>query len=123
MIAREIDLAGGNQKAAVNQVNEPVSKISGKVWTEVGASVFSQTAGDEDLWIPVSHGELDVGIGLVVAKKDIEARFALLDEIVFKRQRFVLVRDGDVIHVDGFAHQGARLRVGLGGLKEVGTDP
>jgi hypothetical protein len=34
----------------------------------------------------------------------------------------VLVGDGDVVDVDGLAHQGAGLGVGLVGLEEVGAD-
>ena len=66
--------------------------------------------------------ELDVGIGFVVTEKDVEARFALLDEVVFECERFVLVGDKDVVDVDGLAHEGARLGVGLGGLKKIGAN-
>jgi hypothetical protein len=34
----------------------------------------------------------------------------------------VLVGDGDVVHVDGLAHQRAGLRVHLVGFEEVGAD-
>ena len=64
--------------------------------------------------IAVGEGELDVGIGLVVAQQDVEARLALLDEVVFERQRLMLVVDQDVLDVDGFAHERAGLGVGLG---------
>ena len=118
MVAGEIHLADGNQKAAVDQVDEAVGQIAGKVRAEVGAAILAQAAGDEDLGIAVAERELDVGIGLVVAQKDVEARLALLDEVVFKRERFVLVGDGDVVDVDGLAHERAGLGVGLGGFRK-----
>ena len=60
--------------------------------------------------IAVVHRQLDVRIGLVVAQQDVEARLALLDQVVFKRQRLVLVGDRDVLDVDRLAHQRAGLR-------------
>jgi len=47
---------------------------------------------------------------------------ALLDEIVFKREGFVFVGDEDVFEVDGFAHEGAGLNVGLGCFEQVRAD-
>ena len=67
----------------------------------------------------VGESELDVGIGLVVAQQDVEARLALLDEVVFECEGFVLVGDGDVFEVDGLAHERAGFGVGLRGREEV----
>ena len=80
-------------------------------------------AGDEDLGVAIADGELDVGIGFVVAEKDVKAGLALLDEIVFKRERFAFVVDDDVVEVDGLAHEGAGFAVvGLIGNQEIGAD-
>ena len=68
------------------------------------------------------QGELDVGVGLVVAEEDVEAGLALLDEIVLKREGFVLVGDGDVFNVNGFAHERAGLGVRLRGREEVAAN-
>ncbi len=68
------------------------------------------------------QGELDVGVGLVVAQQDVEAGLALLDEVVFEGEGFALVGDGDVFEVDGLAHERAGLGVGLVGGEEVGAD-
>jgi hypothetical protein len=72
--------------------------------------------------VAVGEGELDVGVGLVVAQQDVEARIALLDEVVFQSQRFVLVGDEDVVEIDGLAHERAGFGVGLRGFKKIGAD-
>ena len=122
VVAREVDLATGDEEAAVDEVDQAVREVAGKVGAEVGAAVLAQAAGDEDFGIAVGERELDVGVGLVVAQQDVEARLALLDEVVFEREGFVLVGDGDVVHVDGLAHQRAGLGVGLRRFEEVGAN-
>ena len=120
MVAVEIDLAAWDEKAAVDEVDQAMGEIAGEVWAEVGSAVFLQTARDEDLGIAVVHRELDVGVGLVVAQQDVEARLALLDQVVFKRQRFAFVIDRDVVDVDRLAHQRAGLAiVDLVSLEEI----
>jgi len=119
MGAREIDFATGNEKAAVDEFDDAVREIAGEVRSIVGGAVFAEAARDEDLGEAIGQGELDVGIGFVVAEKDVEARLSLLDEVVFKCERFVLVGDKDVVDVDGLAHEGARLGVGLGSFKKI----
>ncbi len=66
--------------------------------------------------------KLDVRIGLVVAQQDIEARLALLDEVVFEGQSLAFVVDEDVVQIDGLAHQGTCLGVRLRGFEQVRTD-
>ena len=96
--------------------------MPGKVGAVVGGAVLAQTARDEDLGIAIGERELHVGVGLVVAQQDVEARLALLDQVVFERQRFVLVGDQDVVDVDGLAHERAGLGVGLRGFEQIGAD-
>ena len=122
MVAREIDLAAGEEKAAMDEFDDAVGEIAGKVRAVVGGAVLAQAAGDEDFGEAVGEGELDVGVGLVVAQQDVEARLALLDEVVFEGERFVLVGDEDVVDVDGLAHERAGFGVGLRGFKQVGAD-
>ena len=121
MVAREIDLATGDEKAAMDELDDAVGEVAGKVRAVVGGAVFAQAAGDEDFGEAVGEGELDVGVGLVVAQQDVEARLALLDEVVFEGQRFVLVGDEDVVEIDGLAHERAGFGVGLRGFKQVGA--
>jgi hypothetical protein len=36
MVAREVDLAAGDEEAAVDEVDEAVGEVAGEVWAEVG---------------------------------------------------------------------------------------
>ena len=112
----------GKQEAAMDEVDDAVGEIAGKIGAVVGAAVLAQAARDEDLGIAVAERELDVGVGLVVAQQDVEARLALLDEVVFEREGLAFVVDEDVVEVDGLAHERAGLGVGLRGLEQIGAD-
>ena len=81
----------------MDELDDAVGEVAGKIGAVVGRAVLAQAAGDEDLGEAVGEGELDVGVGLVVAQQDVEARLALLDEVVFERQGLVLVGDEDVV--------------------------
>ena len=122
VVAGEVDLAGGDQEGAVDEVDEAVGEVAGEVGAEVLAAIFAELACDKDLGVAVAQGEFDVGVGLVVAKEDVEAGLALLDEVVFKGEGFALVVDGDVVDVDGLAHEGAGFGIALRGFEEVGAD-
>ena len=122
MVAREIDLATGDEKAAVDEFDDAIGKVAGKVGAVVSGAVFAQAAGDEDFGEAVGEGELDVGVGFVVAEEDVEAGMALLDEVVFKSEGLLLIGDEDVVEVDGLAHEGAGFCVNLRSFKEVGAD-
>ena len=117
--AVEVDLTAGDEEAAVDDVDEAVGEVAGEVGTEVGATVPAQASGDEDFGVAVLQGELDVRVGFVVAQEDVEARLALLDEVIFKREGFMLVGNGDVLDVHCLAHERAGLGVGLRGREEV----
>jgi hypothetical protein len=105
----------------MDELDHAVGEVAGKVRAVVGRAVLAQAARDEDLGETVGEGELDVGVGLVVAQQDVEARLALLDEVVFEREGFVLVGDEDVLDVDGLAHERAGFGVGLRGFKQIGA--
>ena len=83
---------------AVDEVHQPVRQVGREVRAEVGGAVLAQAARDVDARV-LLVGELDVGVGLVVAQQDVEARLVLLDEVVFERQRFFFVVDQDVVDV------------------------
>ena len=106
----------------MDEVDDAVGEVAGEIGTVIGAAVFAQAAGDEDLRIAVAERELHVGVGLVVAQQDVEARLALLDEVVFEGERFVFVVDEDVVEVDGLAHERAGFGVGLGGFEKIRAD-
>jgi hypothetical protein len=107
----------------MNEFNDTVGQIAGKVWAVVRRAVFAEAARDEHLGVAVREREFDVGVGFVVAQKDVEAWLSLLDEVVFERQCFMLVSYEDVVDIDSFAHEGAGFGVGLGGFQQIRTDP
>ena len=60
----------------MNQIDDAIGKIGREVRAEVGAAVLAQAAGDVDAREALGEGELHVGISLVVAQQDVEARLA-----------------------------------------------
>ncbi len=123
MRTREIHLAAGDKKAAVNEFRNAVSEIPRKIGPVVGAAILAQAPRDEHLGIALVERELHIGISLVVAQQDIEARLALLNQVVLERERFVFVGDEDVIDVHGLAHQRSGLGIGLRSFKKIGANP
>src|SRR6185437_15788740 len=93
VISREINLAGRNQKAAMDQIDNAVSQIAGEIRPVIDAAVFAQPARDVNARVALSQGQLDIRIGLVIAQKDVEAGLFLLDKVIFKRQRLFIVID------------------------------
>src|SRR5580692_6202036 len=67
-------------------------------------------------------GIANVGVGLIVTKKDVELRLVLLDQIIFKGERLFYVVDDNVIDVGNFTHQRAGLGVLYGLIEKIGTD-
>ena len=61
MIARQVDFAGGNQKAAMDQIDDAVGKIGREVRAVVSGAVLAQLARHVHPRIALG-GELDVGI-------------------------------------------------------------
>ena len=106
----------------MNELDDAIGEVAGKIRAVVGRAVFAEATSDEDLGVSITERELDVGIGFVVAQQDVEARLALLDEVVLKGQCLVLVGDEDVFNVDCLAHEGAGFGVGLRGFKKIGPD-
>ena len=106
---------------AVDEVDQAVREVGREERAEVGGAVLAQAAGDVDARV-FFVGELDVGVGLVVAQQDVEARLVLLDQVVFEGEGFLFVVDQDVVDVDGFADQGAGFDVAELVLGEVAAD-
>ena len=96
VVARQIDIAGRHLEMPVNEVHQPVRQIAGKIRPEVGRAILAQPPGHIHARIPLG-GELDVRISFVVAQQNVVARLPLLDQVVFERQRFLLVIDLDEI--------------------------
>ena len=121
MEAREVHLATGQQKTAMNQLRHAVSEIAGEVRSVVGPAILAQAPGYEDFWKALVERELHIGVRFVIAEQDVESRLALLDEVIFEGQGFVLVGHQDVIDVHGLAHERAGFGIGLRGFKQVRT--
>ena len=122
MIAGEIHFAARDKETAVDEIDQPVGQVAGEVGAKVSGAVFAQAPSDENLRISIGEGELDVRVSLVIAQQDIEARLALLDQIVFQRKSFMFIGYRDVVDVHCLPHQGARLGVGLGSFQKVRAD-
>ena len=108
------------RKRAVDEVDQAMRQIAREIGAEIRSAVFAQAPGDEHFRVAIAHSQLDVGVGLVVAQQDVEARLALLDQVVLERQGFALVGHHNVFEVHGFAHQRAGLAiVDLVGFEKV----
>ena len=86
---------------AVNQIHQPVCQAGREVRAEVQAAVLAQSPRGINPWEPLADRELDVGVTLVVAQQDVEARLLLLDQVILKRQRFLVVVNHDVFDICG----------------------
>ncbi len=113
MVSGEIDLAGRHEKAAMDQVNDPVGQVAGKIWAVIIAAIFPQAARDVDPRIALTQRQLDVRISLIVTKQDVEARLLLLDQVIFKGQRFLIVGNNDVLNVHGLAQKASGFGIGF----------
>src|SRR5579859_3518620 len=123
VVAGEIDLAGRDKKAAMDEIDNPVGQIAGEIGPVIDAAVFAQSARDVNPRKALTQRELDVGISLVVAQKDVEPGLLLLDQVIFQRQGFFVVGDYDVFDVDCLPQQRTRFSIGLRhALLEVRTD-
>src|SRR6185437_787988 len=90
MVARQVHLATGYEKRAVDQISDAIGQISRKIRTVIDGAVFANAPRDDNLGIAIAEREFYIWVGLIVSQQHIEARFALLDQVVFQRQRFVL---------------------------------
>jgi hypothetical protein len=123
VVAGEVDLTRGDEKIPVDEVDDPIGEVGREVRTVIGTAVFAEPASDVDARVALAQGELYIRVGLVVAKKDVEARLALLDEIIFKRERLLVVGYDDVIDINCLPHERAGFRVIKAAFVEVGGDP
>jgi hypothetical protein len=87
----------------MNQVDDAISEIGREVRAVVCAAVLAQAAGYVHARETLGESELHVGVSLVVAQQDIEARLLLLDEVVLEGERLLVIGDHDVVDVDGLA--------------------
>ena len=123
MVTREIHFAGRHQKVAVDEIDDAVGEVRGDVRTVVSAAIFTEAACDVHPRKTLAQRQFHVGIGFVIAQQNIEARLTLFDEVVFERQRFLVVGDDDVVDVDRLADQRVRFCVLPTGGTKVARHP
>ena len=123
MVPREVQLAGRDHEVAVDQIHQAVCQISWKVRAIVDAAVFLKAPRDKDAREALAQRELDIWIGLVITQQDVEAWLLRLDQVIFERQRLMLIGNDDILNVHRLAHQRAGLCVGLRGLQQIRTHP
>ena len=121
IVAVQVELARGNQKVPVDEIDDPIGQAGREVRPEVERAVAAQAARRIDPRIALADRQLDVRVGLVVAQKDVVARLLLLDQVVLKRQRFLLVVHDDVVEVDGLAQQRSGLGIVGRALQKIGA--
>ena len=77
------DPARADMVGPLHQFQDPVDGRRVGKGAEVAGAVAADAAGHENPRIVLLDGDLDVGIGLVVAEHDVVAGMVLLDEVVF----------------------------------------
>ena len=93
-----------------------------KIGAEIERAVFLYFAGEVHAGIFFAGRELDIWVGFVVEKTDVEFWLILLDEIIFEREGFAWVGEDDGIEIGDFAGERAGFCVHPAGFEEVGTD-
>ena len=121
MVAGEVHVARRDHEAFVDEVQNTARQTCREIGTKIERAVFFYEPGEIDARIFLGGGELDVGIGLVIAKQDVEFRPIFLDEVVLERQGFAFVADDNGFQVGNLAGQRAGLGVNPARLREVGA--
>ena len=83
-------VAGAKQEDLLEQVERAPHLLGVGVGAEVGAVAAVALAREVDARELLVEGDRDVGVGLVVAQADVEARLVLLDEVLLEQQRLRL---------------------------------
>src|SRR5207253_11354514 len=89
----------------------------------IDTAILAQPPRHVYAWESLAQRQLDIGISLVIAQQQVEARFTLLDEVVLERQRLFFVVNDDVLDVSRLADQRAGLGLDLDPLHEIRTHP
>ncbi len=130
--ARPADLPGplehpGAARAYGEDAQQQVDRLADGPGVGVGAEVAGALAlgAAHDLHARevLAHGHREVGVGLVVAVLDVEARVELLDPGVFELQRLHLGADDRPVDVGGRGQHRLRARMQRGEVGEVGVEP
>src|SRR5260370_11669758 len=82
MVSGEVDLTGWDEKMTMDEIHNPVGKVSGEIRPEIDAAVFAQAARAVNPGKAFPQRELNVRKRLAVAKQDVEAPLLLLGQVV-----------------------------------------
>jgi hypothetical protein len=119
--AAEVDRTRGHFEESMDEVHQTVCEIPRKIRSVIGAPVLAKTPCHVHSRIFLAR-QLDIRIGLVIAQQDVVSGLVLLNEIVLKRERFLVVVDLDEVDIPSLTDQGSRFSVSKPVLVEVAPD-
>jgi hypothetical protein len=100
-LAVDLDLAGPDLEVGAREVHQAARHVLAHEGTEVAVAVVADAARELDPRPGFAGGELDVGVGLVVAQQDVEAGPQPLDEGVLEDEGLDLGRGHGVVEAAG----------------------
>src|ERR1700720_1486127 len=103
----------------MNEMQNASRQTWWEIRTKIQRTVLFNAPREIHTRVLFRRGELDVGVGLVIAEKNIEFRVVALDEIVFERQSLALVVDHNGFQVGNFTNQGTCFGVHPPRLEEI----
>jgi hypothetical protein len=108
-LAVDLDLAGADLEVGARKVHQPARHVLAHEGSEVAMAVVAHPPRELDPRPRLAGGELDVGVGLVVAQQDVEARPQPLDEGVLEDEGLDLGGGHGVVEAAGaLEHRGVR---------------
>jgi hypothetical protein len=111
MLAGHVEIAGGNLEMPMNEVHQPVRQVPRKIRAVIRRAILLKPSCDVDARVRLGR-QFDVRVSLIVAQQNVVARLVLLDQVVFKRQRFFFVVDLNDIDMPRFTDQSPGFDVG-----------
>ena len=120
----------GQGPAAVPEAVDPVQELYGLPdrqaagkGAEIPGLVLFDLAGEQDPWIVLLDGHLDIGVGLVIPEHGVVLGHMLLDEVVLQHQGLQLRIRHDVFETGDLPDHLVDLGAAAHDLAEVGPDP
>ncbi len=114
-------LARADAEDAVDHRRRAPAQPGGNVGPAVGVAVLGHPPHHVDPRVLLGQGQLQVGVVLVVAEEDVEARLVALDEVVLEGQGLDLGIGEDEVQVRDLRDHVAALRVHRPAGLEVGA--
>jgi len=118
----DLQIAASQLELIRDELQQP-PRGAGKKRTIEKIALFSiEPAREDDARKILRHRDLDVRIGLVVAKENVVARLVGLDEIVLEEDRLQLVVGRDEVDRFDFFNQRGAERIAITFADDVGSD-